>query len=414
MYLPYLMLGYAAAILLTLVGCRIAVRALPGLLGMRLLSWGLGAAFAGMLLFALLPVVPLWVTAMLGNSSILLYALLYLAALAQCLGVRSRVGIWGTGLFVAQLALHFFFAYNRPSLLTRFLVTTLVPLVCAVAAAVLLFRQRSAGDCRAFRSPARCHLVNAMAWLQVLITTVAVVRALMTALRPPSQVMELDLVQSAFTYLNLLLNLSAAAALIWLAFLMNREELYTRANTDGLTGILNRRAFDEILARELNRANAGGRSVPVMMADIDFFKRVNDTLGHPAGDEVLRQVAGTLLRTLRPADVVSRFGGEEFAILLRETKPRQAPEAAERLRTAVAAITGLPSDIRVTVSIGLAGSLPGEALEELIARCDQALYCSKREGRNRVSIAADTKGGEPSVLRPGARFVQTGGTQRSA
>ena len=414
MYLSYLMLGYAAAILLTLVGCRVAVRALPGLPGMRLLSWGLGVAFVGMLLFALLPIAPLWATALLGNSSILLYSLLYFAALARCLGVRSRVAVWGTALFAAQLATHFYFAYDRPSLLTRFLVTTLFPLVCTVAAAVLLFRRKSAPDSRGFRSAGRHYLVNAMAWLQVLIATGAVVRAIMTVLHPPSQVMELDLEQSAFTYLNVILNLGAAAGLVWLAFFVNREELYARANTDALTGLLNRGAFDEILARELNRAEAGGRSLPTMLADIDNFKRVNDTWGHQAGDEVLRRVANVLKLTLRPADVVCRFGGEEFAILLRDTKQRRAADVAERVRTAVAAIEDLPHGIRVTISIGLAGSIPGETPPELVARCDQALYHSKREGRNRVSIAAGTNDGEPSALQPGPRLMQASETQRPA
>jgi diguanylate cyclase (GGDEF)-like protein len=413
MYLPYLMLGYAAATLLVLIGCRVAARVVPGLAGVQRLSWGLVAALVGMLFLGLRAHTPLWVTLVMASLAAFMYSMLFYASLTECLGIRSRFVLWGTALFSIGIAGNLYFAYVAPNLADRFLIAIVLPAVCAVFSAMLIFRNRATlarCNCR----HAGCgYITGTLGWLQVAIAMVASVRTALTMVYPPSDMMHVDLIQVGGSYLNLILSLASGANLIWLAFWLQREELYTRANTDGLTGLLNRRAFDEILVRELNRANAGRRSLPVMMIDIDFFKRVNDTCGHPAGDEVLRLVAGTLHRTLRPADVLCRFGGEEFAILLRETKPRQAPDAAERLRAAVAAITSLPNDIRVTISIGLAGSLPGERLEELIARCDQALYCSKREGRNRVSIAADTKDGEPSALRPGPRLVESG-TQRSA
>jgi diguanylate cyclase (GGDEF)-like protein len=418
MYLPYLMIGYSAAILLGLLGCRVAARALPGLPGVRLLSWGLAAVFAGMVLYALRPVTPLWVTSVVANETILVYYMLLYAALAQCLGVPSRVSRWGTGLLLAQLAANLYFSYGYPSLTIRFLVTSLFPAVCSVSAASLLFRRLAVPANAGPRRAARRHLLEAIAWLQVTAAVSAVVRSVLTVLYPPTQVMELDLIQSAFTYLNLLYGLGAAAGLLWLAFLIHREDLYTRANTDGLTGLLNRRAFDEVLARELDRAEEGSGSISVIMADIDFFKRVNDMWGHPAGDEVIREVGFALRRVLRPSDRLCRFGGEEFAIVLPESSLTQAGEIAERLRAGVAALARLPGDVRITVSLGLAASSPGEKPEQLIQRCDQALYRSKREGRNRVSIAADMRNGEldpnSAPASPSPRLVTGNETQRSA
>jgi diguanylate cyclase (GGDEF)-like protein len=247
-----------------------------------------------------------------------------------------------------------------------------------------------------------------------MIVASALVRVFVTERRPPSQAMALDIVQSTFTYLNLIFSLGAAAGLLWLSCMIQQEDLFTRANTDGLTSLLNRHAFDERLARELYRAKTDLRSIPLLLADIDFFKRVNDTLGHPAGDKVLRRVADALRRVLRPSDILARFGGEEFAIMLREPDLHQATEVAERLRVEVADLKRLPGDLRITISIGLALSAPGESHEQLINRCDQALYRAKSEGRNRVCIAPSGPEAEPTSIPSAPRLVPTSDTQRSA
>jgi diguanylate cyclase (GGDEF)-like protein len=414
MYLPHLMLGYAAATLLVLIGCRVTARGVPGLAGVQMLSWGLVASLVGMLFISLRAVTPLWVAIVLANLAIFVYSVLFYAALIQCLGARSRIAIWGTGLLLADLAGNLYFTYVEPSLSARILVANLLPVVCNIASAALLFRARVVPVQSDSRNAGRRYLIGALAWLQVVDALAAVARCVLTVLYPPEDIMHVDLIQVAGSYSYLLLNLGAGAGLLGLAFWLQREELYARANTDGLTGLLNRRAFDEILIRELRRAHRLAHPLPVMMADIDFFKRVNDSLGHQAGDEVLRHVANTLRRTLRPADVLCRFGGEEFAILLRESKPNQAADIAERLRTGVASIPDLPGGVRVTISIGLAISRPGESPEGLIARGDQAMYRSKREGRNRVSISADTGDCDPSEIQAAPRLVQGSDTPKSA
>jgi diguanylate cyclase (GGDEF)-like protein len=160
--------------------------------------------------------------------------------------------------------------------------------------------------------------------------------------------------------------------------------------TDGLTGIYNRRFFDQMLPREVNRSHRLGTQVSLLMLDIDHFKRFNDRLGHPAGDEALRTVVRTLGQRLRDMDFVARYGGEEFAVVLPGADRDSALATAERLRSAVESATfGLPANSeRLTVSIGVA-VYPEDAddASSLLAAADHALYAGKQAGRNTVRAA---------------------------
>ena len=155
------------------------------------------------------------------------------------------------------------------------------------------------------------------------------------------------------------------------------ERIRDIAIRDELTGTYNRRFLMESLARELARAGRSGGGFSVCLMDVDHFKAVNDTLGHAAGDDVLKQVAAIAGRGLRGIDVFGRFGGEEFLLVLPDTDPAGAKVLAERIRAAVAAET------RVTVTIGVAQHAGGDAAA-VLARADQALYRGKAAGRNRV------------------------------
>ncbi len=160
--------------------------------------------------------------------------------------------------------------------------------------------------------------------------------------------------------------------------------------TDGLTGIYNRRFFDQMLPREVSRSQRLGAQVSLLMLDIDHFKRFNDRLGHPAGDEALRTLVRTVGQRLRGMDFVARYGGEEFAVVLPGADRESALATAERLRSAMESATfGLPANSeRLTVSIGVA-VYPGDADDAsgLIAAADAALYAAKRAGRNIVRSA---------------------------
>ncbi|WP_372015763.1 diguanylate cyclase [Tistrella mobilis] len=166
------------------------------------------------------------------------------------------------------------------------------------------------------------------------------------------------------------------------------------ASTDSLTGLANRRAFMARFEEELARHEALGKSLCLVLIDIDHFKRFNDHFGHPAGDEALRRVAEEMANHLPTDCLLARHGGEEFAALLTATEIHDALARAEEVRDAVAGITDLPSP--VTISIGLASCAPGSGHDdlsraELIAAADEALYCAKEAGRNRVEVARRPK-----------------------
>jgi diguanylate cyclase (GGDEF)-like protein len=178
--------------------------------------------------------------------------------------------------------------------------------------------------------------------------------------------------------------LSLQLARIWLY-----QRVESLAVTDALTGLFVRRHFMERSREELSRSKRHGLSCTLLMADLDHFKQKNDTYGHLVGDVVLRDVARLLARNLRDVDLIARFGGEEFILLLIETEPSQALPIAQRLVQLVAVhpIRAYDELLTQTVSIGLAG-FPDHAdtLETLIERADQALYAAKQAGRNRVVV----------------------------
>jgi diguanylate cyclase (GGDEF)-like protein len=157
------------------------------------------------------------------------------------------------------------------------------------------------------------------------------------------------------------------------------------AATDPLTGLPNRRYFEEFSSLLASRRRAGD-GVAILMVDIDKFKGLNDTYGHPVGDQVLRSVAGAITSAVRDQDVPARIGGEEFAVLLRNPEPKMALEIGERVRQAVRELDlggiGVPG---VSVSVGVANaSGPDESIDAIVSRADRALLRAKRAGRDRV------------------------------
>lgn len=157
------------------------------------------------------------------------------------------------------------------------------------------------------------------------------------------------------------------------------------AETDQLTGIANRRRTSFALEQAVSASRESGKPVSIAMFDIDHFKRINDTYGHQAGDEVLKRVAADAGGELRSADTIGRFGGEEFVIVLPDATASVAMMVAERVRVAIEAGGDNPC---VTISIGVAELAIGEACDTLLRRADQALYVAKREGRNVLRLAA--------------------------
>ncbi len=173
------------------------------------------------------------------------------------------------------------------------------------------------------------------------------------------------------------------------------ERLRDLAFKDGLTGLYNHRYFQELMDREVHRSTRYNRPLSLIMIDIDHFKQINDAFGHQRGDHVLKQIGKIIRNTIRASDIASRYGGEEFAVVLPETELRGAAVLAERIRKN---IESCPFDLngtktKVTVSLGVTTYVPGKKIIQkgkIIDTADRALYKSKEKGRNRVSIIALT------------------------
>lgn len=198
-----------------------------------------------------------------------------------------------------------------------------------------------------------------------------------------------------------------AGSMMWLAFfagytsriraslrrknIENRElmhQLERLAERDDLTGLFNRRKFWERLTEERNRATRSDQLFTIALMDLDHFKKINDTYGHPVGDVVLRTFGHLMVDMFRGSDVVARYGGEEFVVLMCETDLEQSTAAVERLRKALRKLAFDGGQGRgrfyATFSTGIAQYKKGETLEEMLKRADQSLYLAKQEGRDRV------------------------------
>lgn len=170
---------------------------------------------------------------------------------------------------------------------------------------------------------------------------------------------------------------------------LENNRLYEISVLDGLTSLYNRRYLEQRLTKEVSYSKRYRKPLTIFMVDIDFFKQLNDSYGHQAGDLVLRKVSGTLSDALREYDVVARYGGEEFSVILPTTGKAKGATIAERLRSSVAQTDFKHRDrsIPVTISVGVA-SFPedGDSPESLLASADKALYRAKEAGRNQVQV----------------------------
>ncbi len=180
-----------------------------------------------------------------------------------------------------------------------------------------------------------------------------------------------------------------------------REELREQATHDSLTRLWNRGAICEILQRELDRVKRADGTLSILLADIDFFKRINDTYGHLAGDAILREAAHCMRNVVRPYDGIGRYGGEEFLLVLPDCDTDGAMAMAERLRAGIEAEAPVVAEgvIPITFSLGVASSDIVHDMEALIGAADAALYRAKNNGRNRVELATSADIATGGVLK---------------
>jgi diguanylate cyclase (GGDEF)-like protein len=377
MSMRFLMAGYAVSLVLLLLGCRVISRSVQGLRGIRSLT---GAALAGLIcviLIACRPFAPTFLFVIVANLGILASFLLMYRATAEILCIRPALLTFCICVCVATLPGFLYYTYVGHQIVPRVLLSSGAIAIIAACNAVLLFHHRD---------PLLRYQISAQAWLLTALSSMHAVRCVLTSLYPPQDdfFLQLNFIQATFIYLNYILAMANLCGLLWLSLCAHRKDLHTMARTDGLTGLLNRRAFEESLQRDMLRASRTGLTLGMLLIDIDHFKSVNDLHGHLAGDEVIRKVGSTLQRGIRPADVLARFGGEEFVILMRDVGLREVETTAERLRLEIASLPGLTGAMAVTVSIGVTVSQHEDTPDSFLSRCDDALYLGKRSGRNIV------------------------------
>jgi len=350
-------------------------------------DWGVAVLTfaAGLLGLALRDHVPDWASVALANALLIAGWVLALRSLQRFVGEApwGRAGWILVGfMFLFQL----YFTEVRPDVQARVVAMGLAAGTLAALAALLL-RRRAAADCRL-----SCRFAESIFWTIALINCVRVVVASLQAPR--------DLLAPAPFNPAVFLFFSAFVIVSTLAvFAMEIESLQgalrRAAHFDALTGLLNRGAFLEEFSREEARAERGGPAFSLAIFDLDHFKQVNDRYGHPVGDLVLKAFADVLRATIRPYDVVGRYGGEEFALLMPQTGKETATRVAERVRHELEArgVQAGGTRIDVTVSAGVACyGVDGADWDTLLTAADDALYEAKRAGRNRVQMAGVKSG----------------------
>jgi diguanylate cyclase (GGDEF)-like protein len=370
-----------AACTLTLVaailGCTAIARSKNSGRGLWWLVAALGSALAAILLFAGIPFLSPFLTIVVANEAILIAYILLYQSVASILQSPRRFISLGVLLVVFQLFFYLRYTYVVPDLRSRVMARSIALAIVAAVSAIVLFRHSD----RTLRYPAWV-----VGWYFAAFSGFQVSRIVVNFIWPPSpDRLHPGPAQAFYNCFNFMLGMGACLSVVWLAVCAQREDLQLMATTDALSGLMNRRAFDEVLQRVLRCAERRHGPVALMLIDLDHFKAINDLFGHGTGDEVIRRVGRLLQVNTRAADVVARYGGEEFVMLLRGMSLDQAEFVAERLRLQIESMTGLPDQVSVTASIGIAIRWPEDTAASLLKRSDEALYASKHAGRNRVT-----------------------------
>jgi len=366
--------GYSLSLLATIIGCIVIARSRHAGRGMWWLIGALSSALISSLLFAAQAYIPLFFSVILLNEAVLISFVLLHQTITTVLESSQRY-IWLSVTLILALFVGFvYFTYAVPDLQSRIMVRTAALMIQTAASAFVLFRHKDPE----LRDPIRLagSVLAAFSFVQAS-------RLVATMVWTPSpDRLHLDAIQAFFTLLNFILGLGSCFAIVWLTLWTQRQDLHVKATTDGLSGLMNRRTFDEVLARELQCKQ---EPLALLMIDLDYFKAINDEHGHQIGDEVIRRVSQLLSANTRAMDAVARYGGEEFAMILKGLPLEKVESVAERLRSQIETMVGLPEPLRVTASIGIAMKCPDDTIASLVKRSDEALYLSKRTGRNRVS-----------------------------
>ncbi len=317
----------------------------------------------------------------ISNIAIIMGVVLIYRGLFNFLGISLRFERWLSPTLAVLLAgVLYFYTFHIPDVNLRIQAFSIAfAVACFIGASGLLQRREIHNRMAAKMLIAMFLLVGAFFIFRLLWSFYEI---------PPDDFMNAGLLSALAIIAGEFLVILSSFCTIWMASDELQDELSEIARVDPLTGIYNRRAFDECCDIEFSRAQRSGSSFAIIMCDLDHFKKVNDQHGHHIGDEVLRRFAAILKNKIRQHDVVARFGGEEFILLLPNSNTEQGLQVAEQLRakTAATQIT-IDSDISLTLSasFGVAHYCASDSEWSVVLhRADNALYAAKKQGRNRV------------------------------
>jgi diguanylate cyclase (GGDEF)-like protein len=322
--------------------------------------------------------IPRFYTNVLANGlTLLAYMLLHAAILDLEQRSGRRVTIFSLVVFALWLASALIYTYARDSHQMRVVYGSILIALQALQSVVVLLRHPEKG-------------IRVPVWYTAIVlfgfALFNLVRAVLIAINGmPEDIFAPSRLQLLSVLVYLSTALGVGFGFFWMSTAKLRFTLERLASTDPLTGVSNRRVFLAACERELARCQRSGETFSLLVADIDHFKRINDRFGHMAGDTVLCAIADCIQAQLRTSDILGRWGGEEFVVLLPDCPPNAALEVADRLREGVEHFTPPNLDVHVTVSLGVATFRGApDPLDDVLRRGDQALYQAKAAGRNRV------------------------------
>ncbi len=355
-------------------------RSTPGLRGVRFVIYGYATSAVGMELLALHDHIPEFFSITVANCLLVLINVFVYWGIAELLHLRPPQRWLLPASVIPTAVISLYFSYVHPDVSVRIIGISLL----AVAQYSLIVHLLSGPG------PLRVYMPRlGLSDLFSLYSVINIYRAWEAHLHDPRSLLT-STGTSIFSFLTpILIAVMTALGFIWLAMAQLQHELEMQSRTDALTGLLNRRALEQIGAAAIEQARRQSSALSLIILDLDRFKSINDEHGHDGGDVVLHHAARCLRDNLREVDHVARLGGEEFVAVLPGTSQARAAEVAENLRLSLARLTveHFSQEIRLSASFGVSTMLPTDtSWFEILRRGDRALYLAKEQGRDRVAV----------------------------
>jgi diguanylate cyclase (GGDEF)-like protein len=355
-------------------------RSTPGLRGVHQIVYGYAAFAIGAELLALRGLIPDFFSITVANCILILINVFLYWGIAELLHLRRPQRWLLPASILPTAAISLYFSYVQPDVSARIIAISAI----AVLQYGFIVHLLSGPGPRRIHMPRR-----GLAALFTLYAALNIYRAWEAYLHDPRSLLS-SAPTSNFSFLTpILIGVMTALGVIWLAMAQLQNELEVQSQTDPLTGLLNRRALEQIGTEAVEAARLQNSVLSLIVLDLDRFKSINDEHGHDGGDVALHHAARCLRDNLRDVDHIARLGGEEFVAVLPGTSHDHAAEIAENLRHCLASLTveHLNQEIRLSASFGVAAMLPTDTTWlEILRRGDRALYLAKEQGRDRVAV----------------------------